>query len=481
MSLFKSVIGSLSPKFPDSFQDDREHELPLYNSPPLSPRIPAPIASTVLWANTTSLLPPPRAPDDLLALQRKARHLEQQLQELLDAHADGLMSGLAGQGSIPDDLISNGSTTPTVSSVRGSDRVAENKVSGIGTGKKKIGLNAARRGIYRRIQQLAAVKADEMDLLDDDLRDLQGILKKTENWTQKRARLEKKIKDIEGEGTGTRAQALQREATKLEQNIRQKEEELWAMKARHRQIVNELADAENGVEAKLSSYKISLTILDKEVAGFLARSPDTSHIPLSPPFLALPPKRRTLEMAHEYWNDEHTHLSERCQEVDIDRGALDEGAVLWNQVVRRVTDFEAKLQSSMQQIGRSQGSDSSALLTQMDTVISELEEKMELATSRSWNLLVCAVGAELEAFKQGKDILEEALGVGGKGKEKVLDTLVDTDSPRREYEEGSSSAIRISRSPPKPSKSPAKPKFFDTDDEDPDPELLISHQDTDTD
>ncbi|KAF2795686.1 hypothetical protein K505DRAFT_301630 [Melanomma pulvis-pyrius CBS 109.77] len=488
MSLFNSVLGSLSPKFRSSFEDAHapDYELPLYKSPPLSPRIPPPIASTVMWtAPSTSLSPPPRVPDDLLALQRRARHLEQQLQELLDAQADGLMSGMAGNGSTAEDLVSNGSTTPTVSSVRGYDRSAENEVYEPGRRKKKIGLGAARRGIFRRIQQLASVKAEEMDLLDDNLRDLEAIVQKTEVWRQKRSRLEKKIHDIEGESAGTRTQTLQSEATKLEQEIRRKEEELWALKTRHRRVLSELADTENSMEAKLATYKASLSILDKEISTFLSRPLDIDYVPLSPsPFLSLSSKRRTLEMAHDYWQDEHTRLSEKCQEVDIDRAALDEGAVLWKDVVRSVDDFETSLQSHMQRAARSHSPDSSKILAQMETTIRNLEERLEIATSRSWNLLVCAVGAELEAFKQGKDILEEALRVSRKGEEKAVEMtemLVDTESSHAESEEeGSSSAIRISRSPPKQLTS-ALPKFFDTDDEDPDPELMISHQDTDTD
>lgn len=415
-------------------------------------------------------------PDDLLALQRRARHLEQQLQQLLDDQADGLLSGLAGEPT-PDDVISNGSTTPTVSSIRGTDRGADNEEYTHGARRKKVGLNAARRGIFRRIQQLARIKSEELDLLDEDLKDLQILVDKTGAWSQKRSRLEKKIKAIEGESVGARIHGLQVDASKLEQEIRQKEEELWALKARHRRVLDELANTENSVEAKLSTYKSSLSILDKDVASFLARPPETHHIPLSSsPFLSLPAKRRTLEMAHDYWHEEHTRLAEKCQEVDIDRAALDEGAVLWNDVVKKVLDFEASLQNHLQRAAQqSGGPESTKLLDKIDATVSYLEDKLDLATERGWNLLVCAIGAELEAFKQGKALLEEALGARRKGKEK----LVETDSGD---EEVSRSAIRIGRaSPPKPAVPPPNHKFFDTDDEDPDPELMISHQDTDTD
>ncbi|KAF2691826.1 hypothetical protein K458DRAFT_411530 [Lentithecium fluviatile CBS 122367] len=485
MSLFNSVLGSLSPRLRDSFEDPHahEHELPRYRS--RSPRIPPPIASSVLWSAPPMGLPPPsRVPDNLLALQRKARHLEQQLQELLDAQAHGLMSGRGAADSIPDDLVSNGSTTPTVSSIRGTGGSTGSEEHIYGSRKKKVGLNAARKGISRRIQQLATVKAEELDLLDDDMRDLQVIVEKTDTWSHKRSRLEKKIKDIETEGTGSNAQALQNEKSKLEREIRQKEEELWALKTRHRRITNELAETENSVEAKLSSYKVSLSIMDKDIANFLARPPKTNHVPLSSSlFLSLPAKRRTLEMAHDYWTEEQNRVAEKCEEVDINRAALDEGAVLWNEVVKKVVDFEASLQSHMQYAAQSNNSDPTKLLEQMEATIAYLDEKVELATSRGWTLLVCAIGAEYEAFKQGKGMLEEALGVTRKGKEKAVEKLVDTESTQPESEEEvSRSAIRIGRaSPPKTSVLPPQTKFFDTDDEDPDPELMISHQDTDTD
>ncbi|KAJ4286262.1 hypothetical protein N0V90_013296 [Kalmusia sp. IMI 367209] len=488
MSLFNSVLGSISPRFRDSFEDPRaqEHELPLYTSPSPRPRIPPPITSTVLWnIPATNLKPSTRVPDDLLALQRRARHLEQQLQELLDAQADGLMSGLAGNETRPDDLVSTGSTTPTVSSVRSSSRSADSEEN-VHVPRKKVGLTAARRGIYKRIQQLASVKAEELDYLDEDLKDLHDIVGQTDTWTKKRARLEKKIRDIEGESTASRTQALRTEASKLEQEIRQKEVELAQLKARHSRVLEELSNSENSVEARLSSYKTSLAILDKDVASFLARPPDTNHVPLSAsPFLSLPPRRRTLEMGHDYWHEEHMRLTYKCEEVDIERAALDEGAVLWNDVVKKVVSFESTLQESMQQTGRAGSLTPLRMIAKMDATIKYLEEKVEFVKAREWNLLFLAIGAELEAFKQGKAMLEEALGVkkDKRVKEKVVEQLVDTDDthPESDEEEVSRSAIRITRSPPKPAMSPRKPTFFDTDNEDPDPELMISHQDTDTD
>jgi hypothetical protein len=196
-----------------------------------------------------------------------------------------------------------------------------------------------------------------------------------------------------------------------------------------------------------------------------------------------------LDLAHEYWAEEHTRLIEKCEEVDIERAALDEGAILWNDVVKQIISFETSLQDMMQQKPRSLSS--SKVLENMLATIKFLEEKSDFVREREWNLLFIAINAELEAFKQGKDMLEDALGVkkSKKGKEKVVENLVDTNEESRKSpksaesaeEEISRSAIRIPKDPKELLVSSPKPSFFDTDNEDPDPDLMISHQDTDTD
>ena len=45
----------------------------------------------------------------------------------------------------------------------------------------------------------------------------------------------------------------------------------------------------------------------------------------------------------------------------------------------------------------------------MTSTILQLESKFKLAEARDWKLLVCCIGAELEAFREGKTILEDAL------------------------------------------------------------------------
>jgi hypothetical protein len=51
------------------------------------------------------------------------------------------------------------------------------------------------------------------------------------------------------------------------------------------------------------------------------------------------------------------------------------------------------------------------LLAEMDLVLDRLDSKLDLAEDRNWNLLVCCIGAELEAFREGREVLREVLGL----------------------------------------------------------------------
>jgi hypothetical protein len=54
-----------------------------------------------------------------------------------------------------------------------------------------------------------------------------------------------------------------------------------------------------------------------------------------------------------------------------------------------------------------------AQLDKMRTAMAGLEERLHIAEEKGWNLLICAIGAELEAFRQAESMLREALRAAG--------------------------------------------------------------------
>lgn len=140
--------------------------------------------------------------------------------------------------------------------------------------------------------------------------------------------------------------------------------------------------------------------------------------------MRLIPERRTLDMAKSWWTAEMTVLK-RCKErVDADRQALEEGGRVWDKVTQLVSTFEADLRQAMQGSTAASSSSSSPKgkdkvssqeeiltdqLSRMRQVIEELEGQLKQAEEKRWNLLICAIGAELEAFKEAYNVLNSLL------------------------------------------------------------------------
>ena len=82
---------------------------------------------------------------------------------------------------------------------------------------------------------------------------------------------------------------------------------------------------------------------------------------------------------------------------------------MWEDSIQVVTEFEDDLRLRM---ASNEVQDADMLrkqISKMRTVIEKLEETLRVAEDRGWNLLICAVGAELEAFREGYSILKAAL------------------------------------------------------------------------
>ncbi|KAK4032916.1 pyruvate kinase [Parachaetomium inaequale] len=163
--------------------------------------------------------------------------------------------------------------------------------------------------------------------------------------------------------------------------------------------------------------------------------PLTPIIPESPggvEFLRLRPERRTAEMAREWWEGEVGILERRKVEVDKERAALEEGVEVWKGAVKLVSEFEADLRKEMKGGGDAETSNGKgkgkmgelasppafeqamyAQLDKMRVVMAGLEERLHVVEENGWNLLICAIGAELEAFRQAESMLREALRAAG--------------------------------------------------------------------
>ncbi|KAK3686877.1 hypothetical protein LTR37_019361 [Vermiconidia calcicola] len=465
--------------------DNSSNELPRWRSPsPMAASmIPPPIVES-----TYASPPKPVAQSIIIErstpLQDRQSELEADLQFLLDAQAEGLVRGL--EGGLADDQTSNGSTTPTAQSIRSSSAARRTTRPA----RPKPGLRGARKGIYNAMMALSTVKHEELQAIDEDVRTKEQTVEQIDEWDKKRHGLQEAAQNVDSDEDTVRVQRLRQEADTLQESINHSELQLSDMKARHRELTRQVAGVENSMQAKLASYTSSLKMLDEDVQKFLTLDstedisrPRSSNGQAS--IREIPAKRRTLDMARQHWKEERDAATERRDSTQHEKAALDEGTLIWKEVVAQVTNFERLMRSQMAEQSPqppdmpgdlTSGNASQRLkelLSHMDRLVEELDSNFELAKDRNWNLLVAAIGAEVDALRQGRQLLDNVLrSASGDADEPVSgpqNGISGSDDEIHELDKSFETARRHMSS------------GNEEDDDDPDPELLFSRHDIDTD
>lgn len=426
---------------------------------------------------------PPTASDSLLSLARQEQHLQSHLQVLLDAQSSGLLAGL---GHVDPGSI--GSNTPA-SSPAPHTRHPQTQTQTFQPPRqppsKPIGIRGARLGISRTIADLAALKAQQSSLLETELEDRGQDLEIVENLARKQEGLRDAIQHIEAAPTTSRISSLRSEERILSDEIAEMETKLLQMKARQRHVLREVAELDNSVQAKLSSYKESLSLAEKEVKSFLTRPP--AHVTglgeKEKGFWALSAERRTLDMAGDDLRDRMEGLRKKWREAEAERVALEEGNEVWSQVCSVVGDVERGLREEMKMMDGRAGRNGEAttgmrrILDLMGRAKGDIEDKLNLAEEKNWRLLVCCIGAELEAMIEGEGVLRAALGEA-EGDEPFQERDWEEPSDHRNELNGlersvySENGVRLAEPSFKPQRR------SEEEDDEPGPDLLISHQDT---
>ncbi|RJE24227.1 hypothetical protein PHISCL_03437 [Aspergillus sclerotialis] len=385
--------------------------------------------SIVLPFRSQYLTPPPtRASsynnDPLPYIKRQAKYIERNIQVLIDAQSDGLMAGLGRphQADTPSDT----SHTPTPSEPGSPQCSSAGPVKQ--TPGKKIGLRAAREGIFKCMRDLLELREEERETLAFRMTERRDALAEIDGFNSKAAGLEDAISKIQDSDENQRSRSLQEEARNLEADIRDLETKLYEMKAKHRHIVNEISQVGNSVDAKLSSYKTSLSILQSNIQKYL-QSPPLEPLSLTTKeatFYSLQPKRRTLEMAQEHWNAEQAELQTRQAEVDSEIAALEEGGGMWKSVIAEVSGFEKRLKTEMRRSiqtksqrinpdgpsgSKEDTSQAKAIIEDLENTAQRVEKQLGFAEDRHWNLLICCISAELEALREAREMLLNAFNV----------------------------------------------------------------------
>lgn len=396
------------------------------------------------------------------AFSRTERSIEQEIQQLLDIQATGL---IAGSGRLPtesDGYSDTGSSTPTgtfYSTATSKSRMLnslhvptratkEGNVIPVRqpSGGKPLGLRSARAGLRKAMAALVELKQEEGAHVDAALSERKRALVHLSRLSIKRNGVDGELQALEEdekEPLGKEIRELGSKYNSLTQEIRQLEEKLLAMRNQRKFVREKMEDVQNRRDAGLSGYRGALKDIDAELQSIMMHPPvqpldpevfsapglagDSGESPGGMEFLRLIPERRTAAMARSWWEREVELLDKKREQIGKERQALEEGSAVWREVTTLVTSFESSLRHLMK-TGASSTTPASAKgkermpsqeslikdqLGKMDGVVSQLEASLRQAESEGWNLLVCAIGAELEAFREAQDMLTSLVEENG--------------------------------------------------------------------
>jgi hypothetical protein len=181
---------------------------------------------------------------------------------------------------------------------------------------------------------------------------------------------------------------------------------------------------------------------------------------------------------------------------------------MWQSVAIEVANFERKLRTEMQQIlakssiGTQPANFEEAeeiqfpneavkkVIASLDRISQHLEERLDIAEERDWKLLVCCIGAELEAIKeahlmlldifkvsppeQEEEVANSAIYLGRKDAVKPEESNTQASDTKDLVDEPPPDLLKDAAPPdPSPSATGVATRSEDEDDE-PDPAWLLS-------
>ncbi|KAL8714567.1 MAG: hypothetical protein Q9220_001515 [cf. Caloplaca sp. 1 TL-2023] len=396
----------------------------------------------------------------LLALARQEAHLQSHIQYLLDVQSDRLLEGLgdnAAAASPAEDHTPPSSTNDNPhTQAPYTDTPTDISPAALSRSKARHGssssppptLHATRTAISSVLTDLHALKTQTYSLIDDALNLTSSRLSTITALQTKKARLEATIRALESSPAERELERLAAEDGELGREIQEVEGRLYELQARRRVVRQRLEEGRNRVEARGSSWRGELEIVEQESRAILEgkQQPLVVRLPAAKGKGAeeegregesvydLPSKRRTMEMLAEYHVAAKSRLEAQRGGLDKEIEALEQGERVWRNVVKAVTYVESTLareldalptplpshhRDAVESSGGMDGDQDGMkrVLTAMAAAREKVEAALEEAERKGWKLLVVAVGAEAEALREGEGVLRRVAGMEEGGEE----------------------------------------------------------------
>ncbi|KAI1002530.1 hypothetical protein K3495_g5675 [Podosphaera aphanis] len=341
---------------------------------------------------------PSKELNQLILLERRQKAIQADLQLLLDAQLRGLMRGSGEDVDEPSKSTSGKAPEilSRVTPVRQPQPV-------------KMGLRDAREGIAHYMRELIEIKSNEIDVLKEEITKKKEVLRIMDAWEKKIVGITEQLdshaseKDVELSQARNEEQAIELEILEMEKRLEQ-------MKARRLVLQERILENSNRREAKLSSYYGALREVHSDLKDFLNGAQFSNWIFRYevPNFSVLSP-RASLQVAKEWWAQEISQIQRLQHRARVEQMALEEGVQLWETNMQLVITFENGLRKDIEADRLKDAHMLTEQLPRLATLLATLAHGLHYAEEKGWTLLICALGAEVDAIRKGQAILSSAL------------------------------------------------------------------------
>ena len=420
-------------------------------------------------------------------LSRQQRTIETRLQQLIDEQGEGLLQGL---GKTPQPSSSVKDVHPVLgrSSPPGRSQQSQSSTSMPSTRRQLLGLKDSRRGIASSLTELVDLKMKELDFAQRDCDKSTQDLAHLHNISAKEAGLMRQINSIEGQEANSKLQSLRQEECVLGEEIAIHEARLVEMRGRQQLLRHDTRALDNKIQSQLSSYRGALGLAREEIEEYLARAPKSGIQKQDrKSFWKLPSERRTLEVATENLQHELDKFRTQAKNLHQEKNALELGSSMWQDVVHIITSVEATIREEVERLGINEGmveTESSANVQRLDQLLellrtaqTQIRSKLDTAQNKGWNLLVCCIGAELQAITDGSAMLHDARIAA----QKPLQEYRDHSDSLEDHDEDKDDTLGIMRTQTASTSSPGLMRSrsdlnqaYSREEDGPAPDLLIS-------
>jgi hypothetical protein len=412
-------------------------------------------------------------------LQRRERQIQKELQRLLDAQV-----AVLDHGDPSNDPSQGGSDTPTQASSAASSPYRARTSFHSGSLEvpavvpvrqpkpKPLNIRQVRNSISRSMAMLADLKEEEDAYIASAVSVRKTALAKANRLSNQHKTISADLRSLEKDDPLRKElENMGDEYKKVCGDIELFEGKLRALKHQKRVLESRMEEVRSERESGLSGYRGALKETERGI-GEMMRTPGVkvlstegvAHFDAPLPenssdgatkdaflgqrlngheFLRMRPERRTLGMAKDWWEGELALLLRRKETVDRERDALTEGAEIWAHTVQLIVGYERRLgtalsASSHLEVGP--GSEAARRKTEeslfqaqyrnLRETIKEIQDRLQYAEEKGWNLLVAAIGAELEGFMESEKILSDLMfNMGYEGLREELIETGPSDGP----------------------------------------------------